>query len=166
MADKPVKYNSLPTPSKMFRNGGATKGGGEEPGKLPELAEEESQVLHGTGHCKWFNVRMGFGFISMVNREGSPLDIPVDVFVHQSRVNPVLSVCAWAPSWVSSSEQKMNSLKFHCWVLADFIQQVPLFIRQRNCRGVASGVIGYNTFSGVCLGSEGEMNEETVIILS
>ncbi|XP_057346201.1 protein lin-28 homolog B isoform X1 [Manis pentadactyla] len=65
--------------------GGAGKGG-EEPGKLPEQAEEESQVLHGTGHCKWFNVRMGFGFISMVNREGSPLDIPVDVFVHQSKL--------------------------------------------------------------------------------
>ncbi|XP_036727797.1 protein lin-28 homolog B isoform X1 [Balaenoptera musculus] len=65
---------------------GASKGGGEEPGKLPEQAEEESQVLHGTGHCKWFNVRMGFGFISMINREGSPLDIPVDVFVHQSKL--------------------------------------------------------------------------------
>lgn len=64
-------------------SGGASKGGGEEPGKLPEPAEEESQVLRGTGHCKWFNVRMGFGFISMINREGSPLDIPVDVFVHQ-----------------------------------------------------------------------------------
>ncbi|XP_036104966.1 protein lin-28 homolog B isoform X2 [Molossus molossus] len=64
---------------------GASKGG-EEPGKLPEQAEEESQVLHGTGHCKWFNVRMGFGFISMINREGSPLDIPVDVFVHQSKL--------------------------------------------------------------------------------
>uniref|UniRef100_A0A8D1JGW6 Lin-28 homolog B n=1 Tax=Sus scrofa TaxID=9823 RepID=A0A8D1JGW6_PIG len=66
--------------------GGASKGGGEEPGKLPEQAEEESQVLHGTGHCKWFNVRMGFGFISMISREGSPLDIPVDVFVHQSKL--------------------------------------------------------------------------------
>uniref|UniRef100_A0A8D1JRI6 CSD domain-containing protein n=1 Tax=Sus scrofa TaxID=9823 RepID=A0A8D1JRI6_PIG len=67
--------------------GGASKGGGEEPGKLPEQAEEESQVLHGTGHCKWFNVRMGFGFISMISREGSPLDIPVDVFVHQVSQN-------------------------------------------------------------------------------
>ncbi|CAN0171165.1 unnamed protein product [Rangifer tarandus platyrhynchus] len=66
--------------------GGAGKGGGEEPGKLPEQAEDESQVLHGTGHCKWFNVRMGFGFISMISREGSPLDIPVDVFVHQSKL--------------------------------------------------------------------------------
>nr|XP_033723261.1 protein lin-28 homolog B [Tursiops truncatus] len=132
MAEKPVKYNSLPAPSKMFRNGGASKGGGEEPGKLPEQAEEESQVLHGTGHCKWFNVRMGFGFISMINREGSPLDIPVDVFVHQ----------------------KMKSLKFHFWVVVDLIKQVPLFFRQRNCRSVASGVIGYDTLCGLCLGNE------------
>ncbi|XP_037989257.1 protein lin-28 homolog B isoform X1 [Motacilla alba alba] len=65
---------------------GASKGG-DEPGKLPEQEEEEeSQVLHGTGHCKWFNVRMGFGFISMSNREGSPLESPVDVFVHQSKL--------------------------------------------------------------------------------
>nr|XP_028578894.1 protein lin-28 homolog B isoform X6 [Podarcis muralis] len=71
---------------------GARKGG-DEPGKLPEQEEEEeeeeeeeSQVLHGTGHCKWFNVRMGFGFISMLNREGSPLETPVDVFVHQSKL--------------------------------------------------------------------------------
>uniref|UniRef100_H3A4I4 Lin-28 homolog B n=1 Tax=Latimeria chalumnae TaxID=7897 RepID=H3A4I4_LATCH len=63
---------------------GAGKGDGDEPGKLPEQEEdEESQVLHGAGHCKWFNVRMGFGFISMTSREGSPLDNPVDVFVHQ-----------------------------------------------------------------------------------
>ncbi|XP_007523991.1 protein lin-28 homolog B [Erinaceus europaeus] len=65
--------------------GGASKGG-DEPGKLPELAEEDSRVLHGTGHCKWFNVRMGFGFISMTSREGNPLDLPVDVFVHQSKL--------------------------------------------------------------------------------
>lgn len=45
--------------------------------------EEESQSFHGTGVCKWFNVRMGFGFLSMTNREGVPLDEPVDVFVHQ-----------------------------------------------------------------------------------
>ncbi|XP_064412353.1 protein lin-28 homolog B isoform X1 [Latimeria chalumnae] len=65
----------------------AGKGDGDEPGKLPEQEEdEESQVLHGAGHCKWFNVRMGFGFISMTSREGSPLDNPVDVFVHQSKL--------------------------------------------------------------------------------
>lgn len=45
--------------------------------------EEDSQSFHGTGVCKWFNVRMGFGFLSMTNREGVPLDEPVDVFVHQ-----------------------------------------------------------------------------------
>ncbi|KAG5205500.1 hypothetical protein JEQ12_018750 [Ovis aries] len=99
MAEKPVKYNSLPTPSKMFRNGGAGKGGGEEPGKLPEQAEDESQVLHGTGHCKWFNVRMGFGFISMISREGSPLDIPVDVFVHQRNCNVASGVTGYNIMW-------------------------------------------------------------------
>lgn len=45
--------------------------------------EEDSQSLHGVGVCKWFNVRMGFGFLSMTSREGVPLDEPVDVFVHQ-----------------------------------------------------------------------------------
>uniref|UniRef100_A0A8C1SX46 Lin-28 homolog A (C. elegans) n=1 Tax=Cyprinus carpio TaxID=7962 RepID=A0A8C1SX46_CYPCA len=37
------------------------------------------------GVCKWFNVRMGFGFLSMTHREGICLDSPVDVFVHQVR---------------------------------------------------------------------------------
>ncbi|KAG5271432.1 hypothetical protein AALO_G00179680 [Alosa alosa] len=45
--------------------------------------EEDSQSYHGLGVCKWFNVRMGFGFLSMTNREGAPLESPVDVFVHQ-----------------------------------------------------------------------------------
>ncbi|XP_061427622.1 protein lin-28 homolog B-like isoform X2 [Lethenteron reissneri] len=48
--------------------------------------EEGQQVFHGTGYCKWFNVRMGFGFIAMTNREGQPVDPPQDVFVHQSKV--------------------------------------------------------------------------------
>ncbi|KAG7216884.1 hypothetical protein INR49_001538 [Caranx melampygus] len=30
---------------------------------------------------------MGFGFLSMTNREGVPLDEPVDVFVHQSKLH-------------------------------------------------------------------------------
>ncbi|XP_069559943.1 protein lin-28 homolog A [Brachyistius frenatus] len=49
--------------------------------------EEDSQSFHGEGVCKWFNVRMGFGFLSMTNREGVPLDEPVDVFVHQSKLH-------------------------------------------------------------------------------
>ncbi|MXQ85655.1 hypothetical protein E5288_WYG001324 [Bos mutus] len=86
-------------------NGGAGKGGGEEPGKLPEQAEDESQVLHGTGHCKWFNVRMGFGFISMISREGSPLDIPVDVFVHQRNCRSVASgVTGYYVTWFVSGK--------------------------------------------------------------
>lgn len=47
--------------------------------------EDESQSFSGEGVCKWFNVRMGFGFLSMTSREGVPLDEPVDVFVHQVR---------------------------------------------------------------------------------
>ncbi|XP_029452868.1 protein lin-28 homolog B [Rhinatrema bivittatum] len=62
------------------------EGGGQEPERLPEEEEEDSQVMRGSGHCKWFNVRMGFGFISMTSREGSPLPTPVDVFVHQSKL--------------------------------------------------------------------------------
>ncbi|KAM4600341.1 protein lin-28 homolog A [Polymixia lowei] len=50
-------------------------------------AEEDSQSFNGVGVCKWFNVRMGFGFLSMTDREGVPLDEPVDVFVHQSKLH-------------------------------------------------------------------------------
>uniref|UniRef100_A0A8C9VZK6 Lin-28 homolog B (C. elegans) n=1 Tax=Scleropages formosus TaxID=113540 RepID=A0A8C9VZK6_SCLFO len=51
-----------------------------------KTARAEAQVQHGTGHCKWFNVRMGFGFISMTSRGGRALDPPQDVFVHQSKL--------------------------------------------------------------------------------
>ncbi|XP_030638590.1 protein lin-28 homolog A [Chanos chanos] len=49
--------------------------------------EEDLQSYHGIGVCKWFNVRMGFGFLSMTSREGTPLETPVDVFVHQSKLH-------------------------------------------------------------------------------
>ncbi|XP_058853674.1 protein lin-28 homolog A-like isoform X7 [Acipenser ruthenus] len=49
--------------------------------------EEDCQVFTGSGVCKWFNVRMGFGFLSMTNREGTPLEAPIDVFVHQSKLH-------------------------------------------------------------------------------
>ncbi|XP_072355960.1 protein lin-28 homolog B-like isoform X1 [Scyliorhinus torazame] len=65
-------------------SGGAGKGAGDEKRTLAE--KEEPQIQQGTGHCKWFNVRMGFGFISMTSREGTPLEAPVDVFVHQSKL--------------------------------------------------------------------------------
>ncbi|MEQ2177940.1 hypothetical protein GOODEAATRI_008977 [Goodea atripinnis] len=59
-------------------------GGGEDPAKSTEQEERtRAQILSGSGFCKWFNVRMGFGFISMTNSEGSPVDPPLDVFVHQ-----------------------------------------------------------------------------------
>ncbi|KAK7907702.1 hypothetical protein WMY93_016314 [Mugilogobius chulae] len=49
-------------------------------------APAPAAVLSGAGFCKWFNVRMGFGFISMTSSEGSPVDPPMDVFVHQSKL--------------------------------------------------------------------------------
>ncbi|XP_019720887.1 protein lin-28 homolog A [Hippocampus comes] len=53
----------------------------------PGAAEDDSQPLRGLGSCKWFNVRMGFGFLSMTSRDGVTLDEPVDVFVHQSKLH-------------------------------------------------------------------------------
>jgi len=65
-------------------SGGPGKGGGEDPAKSSEQEDRtRPQILSGSGFCKWFNVRMGFGFISMTNSEGSPVDPPLDVFVHQ-----------------------------------------------------------------------------------
>ncbi|XP_031451012.1 protein lin-28 homolog A [Phasianus colchicus] len=60
---------------------------GEEPAGDSPKAENESQPLHGSGICKWFNVRMGFGFLSMTAKGGATLDSPVDVFVHQSKLH-------------------------------------------------------------------------------
>ncbi|XP_075869618.1 protein lin-28 homolog B isoform X2 [Nelusetta ayraudi] len=66
--------------------GGPSKGG-EDPARSAEQEERtRPQVLSGSGYCKWFNVRMGFGFISMTSSEGSPVDPPLDVFVHQSKL--------------------------------------------------------------------------------
>ncbi|XP_075053869.1 protein lin-28 homolog A [Mixophyes fleayi] len=47
----------------------------------------ETNVLQGSGICKWFNVRMGFGFLTMTTKKGVNLEIPVDVFVHQSKLH-------------------------------------------------------------------------------
>ncbi|XP_012694151.2 protein lin-28 homolog A isoform X1 [Clupea harengus] len=92
----PIFYVSVQTvsvgfpPNLVFERGGGVegKGGGEEPGTLSE-PEDSTQVhcMQGAGHCKWFNVRMGFGFISMTSRGGYPVDPPVDVFVHQSKLH-------------------------------------------------------------------------------
>lgn len=68
----------------MHCTGGASRGGGEVPATSPEQeARSPVQVLTGSGHCKWFNVRMGFGFISMTSNEEGAVDPPMDVFVHQ-----------------------------------------------------------------------------------
>uniref|UniRef100_A0AAQ4S6E5 Lin-28 homolog B (C. elegans) n=1 Tax=Gasterosteus aculeatus aculeatus TaxID=481459 RepID=A0AAQ4S6E5_GASAC len=67
--------------------GGPRKGGGEEPAKCTEPEDRtRPHNLSGSGFCKWFNVRMGFGFISMTSSEGRPVDPPLDVFVHQSKL--------------------------------------------------------------------------------
>ncbi|XP_014060071.1 protein lin-28 homolog A isoform X1 [Salmo salar] len=74
-------------PRGNMAEGGAVKGGAEYTAKSAEQEERIlPQPLSGAGHCKWFNVRMGFGFISMTSSEGSPLDLPLDVFVHQSKL--------------------------------------------------------------------------------
>ncbi|KAI4894339.1 hypothetical protein NFI96_009828 [Prochilodus magdalenae] len=69
----------------------ASGGVGNGRGSLRTPAESEEGTdplpMYGTGHCKWFNVRMGFGFISMTSRGGTPIDPPLDVFVHQSKLH-------------------------------------------------------------------------------
>ncbi|XP_041822849.1 protein lin-28 homolog A-like [Melanotaenia boesemani] len=52
-----------------------------------EEVEEDAGLSRGTGVCKWFNVRMGFGFLSMSSQDGVPLQQPLDVFVHQSKLH-------------------------------------------------------------------------------
>jgi len=68
----------------LNRTGGPRKGVGSP------------QILAGSGYCKWFNVRMGFGFISMTSSEGKPVDPPLDVFVHQ--VSPLMHVLGFSRS--------------------------------------------------------------------
>ncbi|XP_008835038.1 protein lin-28 homolog A [Nannospalax galili] len=70
--------------------GGCAKAAEKAPEEAPvdaARAADEPQLLHGAGICKWFNVRMGFGFLSMTARAGVALDPPVDVFVHQSKLH-------------------------------------------------------------------------------
>ncbi|KAI9548655.1 Protein lin-28 A [Dissostichus eleginoides] len=46
--------------------------------------EEKQEVDLSSGVCKWFNVRLGFGFLTMSSRDGVPQQ---DVFVHQSKLH-------------------------------------------------------------------------------
>ncbi|XP_062848386.1 protein lin-28 homolog A-like [Trichomycterus rosablanca] len=67
---------------------GGVGNGGDNLRTCPESLEDTgTSPTYGTGHCKWFNVRLGFGFISMTSRAGTPVDPPVDVFVHQSKLH-------------------------------------------------------------------------------
>ncbi|KAK2522688.1 hypothetical protein Q9966_012343 [Columba livia] len=42
-------------------------------------------TLYGSGTCKWFNTRLGFGFLTVTTVGGKTLDSPIEVFVHQSK---------------------------------------------------------------------------------
>ena len=55
------------------------------PNTVPETSSDVPQTH--TGRCKWFNNRLGYGFVTVDNRtEGS--DVPEDIFVHQTNVHP------------------------------------------------------------------------------
>ncbi|XP_018428022.1 PREDICTED: protein lin-28 homolog A [Nanorana parkeri] len=56
----------------------------EDSSESPKSGEYET--FQGAGVCKWFNVRMGFGFLTMTKKEGAELETPVDIFVHQSKL--------------------------------------------------------------------------------
>ncbi|XP_044027099.1 protein lin-28 homolog A-like isoform X1 [Siniperca chuatsi] len=60
------------------------EGGGAHSEEQPAAA---AALSRGSGVCKWFNLRMGFGFLSMSSRDGAPLQQPQDVFVHQSKLH-------------------------------------------------------------------------------
>ncbi|OPJ85637.1 hypothetical protein AV530_007072 [Patagioenas fasciata monilis] len=46
-----------------------------------------SPTLYGSGTCKWFNTRLGFGFLTMTTMGSKTLDSPGKVFVHQSKIH-------------------------------------------------------------------------------
>uniref|UniRef100_A0A3Q3X1H3 Lin-28 homolog A n=1 Tax=Mola mola TaxID=94237 RepID=A0A3Q3X1H3_MOLML len=60
---------------------------GERGGSAQREQEGAAALSRGSGVCKWFNIRMGFGFLSMSRRDGAPLQQPLDVFVHQSKLH-------------------------------------------------------------------------------
>lgn len=76
-------------------------------GGSPQSEEEEeaAALSQGSGVCKWFNMRMGFGFISMSSRDGAPLDQNLDVFVHQVRLGWRLE-----PSGRGASRERWTAL--------------------------------------------------------
>uniref|UniRef100_UPI00358EE20F protein lin-28 homolog A-like n=1 Tax=Myxine glutinosa TaxID=7769 RepID=UPI00358EE20F len=71
--------------SEAERAGEIGIGGGLEEGESDGESEEENAEA-GVGHCKWFNSRLGFGFLCMTSQRGEDLEASVDVFVHQSKL--------------------------------------------------------------------------------
>ncbi|XP_063300508.1 protein lin-28 homolog A [Pelobates fuscus] len=62
-------------------------GGPKPTGDSQDLSKlDEATQSTGSGVCKWFNVRMGFGFITMTKKNEVDLEVPLDVFVHQSKL--------------------------------------------------------------------------------
>ncbi|CAG03647.1 unnamed protein product, partial [Tetraodon nigroviridis] len=91
----------------------------------------QPQILSGSGFCKWFNVRMGFGFISMTHSEGSPVDPPLDVFVHQSVGGRNAKFPLWAtcvqlplPAWMQRRGRRVDGTR---WVpfLSSSLEPTP-----------------------------------------
>uniref|UniRef100_A0A8C5X0T1 CSD domain-containing protein n=1 Tax=Malurus cyaneus samueli TaxID=2593467 RepID=A0A8C5X0T1_9PASS len=52
-----------------------------------EESQERVPPSAGSGICKWFNVHMGFGFLSMIAKGSVALLSPLDVFVHQRKLH-------------------------------------------------------------------------------
>ncbi|XP_057211355.1 protein lin-28 homolog A [Triplophysa rosa] len=81
-----VEMGEMGSVYEQYYTGSCVKAEEEEAASASSDSDPDSS--HGTGVCKWFNVRMGFGFLSMSHREGVCLDSPgVDVFVHQSKLH-------------------------------------------------------------------------------
>lgn len=75
---------------------------------------------------------MGFGFISMTSSEGSPVDPPLDVFVHQvSRRRPRISL-----------KNKKNNyfVQFGCFEAEGYV--VVFFVTEKRGAGWVLMVVG------------------------
>ncbi|CAD7693155.1 unnamed protein product [Nyctereutes procyonoides] len=74
-----------------------------------QFAAEEPQLLHGAGICKWFNLRKGFSFLSMITRARIALDSPVDIFVRVTRPGGVF--CIGSKRWPKGKNMQKRRSK-------------------------------------------------------